>query len=138
MRRRPIRRRSRSEQMALVRHKNTKPERVVRRGLWAAGLRYRLHARSLPGKPDLVFPRARLAIFIHGCFWHRHEGCRGTRTPKTNVDFWKAKFSANVRRDQRVMEELEALGWRTVVIWECEIPGRNWLELIARLLGKNN
>lgn len=122
--------------MALVRHKDTKPEIVVRRGLWSAGLRFRLHARDLPGSPDLVFRAARLAVFVHGCFWHRHPGCRSTRTPKTNVTFWETKFKANVLRDQLALEELHSLGWQTEVIWECEVPSWLWLSRIAKRLGK--
>ncbi|MER2218892.1 very short patch repair endonuclease [Methylobacterium brachiatum] len=111
---------ARSALMSRVRGANTKPELVVRRAVHALGYRFRLHRRDLPGSPDLVFPRLRLALFVHGCFWHRHQGCRRTTTPKTRVEFWANKFEANVRRDERVVAELQALGWRCETIWECE------------------
>lgn len=129
-RRRSPRRRSRSEQMALVRHKDTKPELMVRRSLWGAGLRYRLHARDIPGRPDLVFRTARLAVFVHGCFWHRHEGCSLTRTPKSNIAFWTEKFRKNVERDQKTQQQLRELGWHVEVIWECEAKKGAWLDRI--------
>lgn len=106
--------------MRSVRQKNTSPEMIVRRLVHAMGGRYRLHRRGLPGTPDLVFPGRRLVLFVHGCFWHRHQGCRLASTPKSNVLFWRDKFCANVERDLRKEAELEAFGWRVVVIWECE------------------
>src|SRR5204863_6675015 len=106
--------------MAAVRGTNTKPEISVRRTAHALGYRFRLQRRDLPGTPDLVFPAIRIALFIHGCFWHRHAGCRRATTPKIRKEFWLAKFEANILRDKRVMEELQALGWRCEVIWECE------------------
>jgi len=106
--------------MSRVRGKNTTPEIRVRRAAHALGLRFRLHRKDLPGKPDLIFPKHRVAIFVHGCFWHRHPGCSKTSTPKSRKGFWQAKFDANVERDTRVAEELAALGWRVVTIWECE------------------
>ncbi len=111
---------SRSKLMSRVRRANTKPELMVRRLLHALGFRFRLHRRGLPGTPDIVLPRHRTAIFVHGCFWHRHEGCTKTTTPKTRQAFWQAKFDANVARDRRNLDLLETLGWRPVVIWECE------------------
>lgn len=110
----------RSRVMRAVKSANTTPELAVRRILWRAGMRYRLHVKSLPGTPDVVFPSRRIALFVHGCFWHRHPGCKRASTPKNHADYWKAKFEANVRRDAKSMTELEALGWRVVVIWECE------------------
>lgn len=98
---------------------------AVRRAAHRLGYRFRLHRRSLPGRPDLVFPSRRAAIFVHGCFWHRHGGCRKASTPKTRVEFWEAKFARNVERDAEVQQRLRAAGWRVLVIWECEI-GRNW------------
>lgn len=106
--------------MARVGQRDTKPEMVVRRILHALGYRFRLQAKELPGRPDIVFRPRKKAIFVHGCFWHRHVGCRRTTTPKTRKDFWEAKFSANLERDERVQEELRALGWSSLVIWECE------------------
>jgi DNA mismatch endonuclease (patch repair protein) len=110
----------RSKLMAGIRSRDTIPEMRVRRIAHAMGLRFRLHRRDLPGSPDLVFPRRNLALFVHGCFWHRHAGCRLTAAPKTRVDFWAAKFKSNVERDARAIGNLEQLGWRVVVIWECE------------------
>lgn len=106
--------------MSRVRQKNTKPELVVRRIAHALGYRFRLHRRDLPGKPDIVFPRHRLVIFVHGCFWHRHDDCKLASTPKTRVDFWKKKFDNNVKRDVQVRENLERAGWRVETVWECE------------------
>jgi len=111
---------TRSEVMARVRSSDTRPERRVRAALWADGLRYRLNDKRLPGRPDVVFPSRRIVVFVHGCFWHRHPGCPSTRTPKTRVDFWEAKFVENTTRDARVEAELRDLGWRVIVVWECE------------------
>jgi DNA mismatch endonuclease (patch repair protein) len=111
----------RSEMMGRIRGKGTKPELVVRSTLHRLGYRFRLHVRGLPGSPDLVFPRRKLALFVHGCFWHRHKGCAFTYTPKSSVEFWKGKFKSNIARDKRVQKELERAGWRVAVIWECEI-----------------
>ena len=105
--------------MQTVRGRNTGPEIAVRRFLHRAGYRFRLHMSSLPGSPDLVLKRYRTVIFVHGCFWHRHPGCRGTTTPKTRHSFWEAKFEANIKRDTAAIEALEALGWRITVVWEC-------------------
>ena len=106
--------------MARVRGKNTTPEIRVRRAAHAAGLRFRLHRKDLPGKPDLVFPKHRVAMFVHGCFWHRHPGCSKASMPKSREGYWGEKFEANVARDVRVEDELEKLGWRVTTIWECE------------------
>ncbi len=106
--------------MAGIRGKNTKPEIIVRSFLHRAGLRFRLQVK-LVGKPDLVFPKYSAVVFVHGCFWHRHEGCRYATTPASNVAFWKKKFSANVERDSRVKRMLEELGWRVLTIWACEL-----------------
>jgi DNA mismatch endonuclease (patch repair protein) len=107
--------------MSKVRGKDTKPEMAVRRFLHGNGLRYRLHARGLPGKPDLVFPRYRAVVFVHGCYWHRHEGCGFAYQPKSNVEFWQKKFDDNVKRDRRAQRALRGDGWRVFVVWECEI-----------------
>lgn len=106
--------------MSRVRGKDTSPEMRVRRIAHALGLRYRLHRRDLPGKPDLAFPKHRVALFVHGCFWHRHRDCRKASDPKSREEYWQAKFSANIERDARVAEELTRLGWRVTTIWECE------------------
>ncbi len=110
----------RSQLMSAIRGKDTKPELVVRRVAHRLGFRFRLHRRDLPGVPDLVFPRIRKIIFVHGCFWHRHRGCRFAYRPKSNKAFWQSKFAGNVVRDARALRELDALGWTTEVIWECE------------------
>ena len=110
----------RSAMMARIRGRNTAPELAVRRIAHRMGLRFRLHRKDLPGRPDLVFPKHQLAVFVHGCFWHRHEGCKYAYTPKSRIAFWMEKFSANVARDARQEAALKALGWRVLVIWECE------------------
>lgn len=111
---------TRSKMMSRIRGKNTAPERFVRRTAHQLGLRYRLNRSDLPGSPDLVFPRHNTVIFVHGCYWHRHQNCRYCYSPKSNIEFWKIKFKNNVARDKHAEEELERLGWRVVVIWECE------------------
>lgn len=111
---------TRSRMMAAVRGKDTKPELVVRRLIHGLGLRFRLHRRDLPGRPDVVLPRLGLCVFIHGCFWHRHPGCRHATTPSSNVEFWTGKFQRNVDRDSEVQAVLAELGWQVHVIWECE------------------
>ena len=112
---------TRSRMMAGIRGKDTRPELMVRRALHARGFRYRLNVRSLPGTPDLVFPKRRAVVFIHGCYWHRHEGCRFATTPATNTDFWTSKFAANVARDTRNVRDLRGAGWRVGIIWECAL-----------------
>ncbi|MDE1965191.1 MAG: DNA mismatch endonuclease Vsr [Xanthomonadaceae bacterium] len=123
--------RRRSDIMRSVRQKDTAPEMVVRRIAYAFGARYRLHRKDLSGRPDLVFPSRRLCIFVHGCFWHRHLGCRLASTPNSNTEFWKEKFMRNVERDARKEGELKSAGWRVEIIWECET--RNPAALKTRL-----
>lgn len=106
--------------MAAVKGKNTKPEFAVRRMLFSLGYRYRLHRRSLPGAPDIVFPSRKKVIFVHGCFWHRHS-CNGFRMPKSRVEFWTAKFERNAKRDAANRRRLRRLGWKSFVIWECQL-----------------
>lgn len=106
--------------MAAIGGKNTKPEMRVRRYLHRQGLRFRLHDRGLPGRPDLVFPRYRTAVFVHGCFWHQHPGCRFAYKPASNQEFWHAKLARNVARDAEKQEQLIQAGWRVLTIWECE------------------
>ena len=106
--------------MSGIRGHDTKPERLVRNGLHRAGLRFRLESgKSLPGRPDIVLPKHGAAVFVHGCFWHRHTGCRFAYTPKSNRSFWRRKFRENVARDARAIAELRSEGWRTFVVWEC-------------------
>jgi DNA mismatch endonuclease (patch repair protein) len=122
---------TRSEIMARVKGEDTSPEMKVRRAVHAAGHRYRIHRKDLPGKPDLVFPRYRLVVFVHGCFWHWH-GCKRSRMPAANHDYWTAKIDRNVQRDAANRAKLEAAGWRWRIIWECEL-GAGIRELIALL-----
>lgn len=122
----------RSRMMAGIRSSNTSPEMKVRKLLHRQGFRYRLHQRNLPGRPDLVLARHRVCVFVHGCFWHRHPGCRYATTPKTREDFWQTKFDQNVKRDIRNRDELLRLDWRVIELWECGIrgpeAGMNWLQ----------
>jgi DNA mismatch endonuclease (patch repair protein) len=115
--------------MAGIRGKNTKPELMLRSYLHKHGFRYRLHARDLPGSPDLLLPKYRTVIFVHGCFWHQHSGCKFAATPKANAEFWRAKLIANVERDAKVLDSLRSLGWNVIVIWECEIEAAKFAEL---------
>ena len=110
----------RSAVMAKIKGKDTGPELRVRKAAHALGLRFRLHRSDLPGKPDLVFPKFRLALFVHGCFWHQHAGCRRASMPKSRTDYWEAKLRRNVERDALNASALKLMGWRSVVIWECE------------------
>lgn len=111
---------SRSENMRRIRSKNTVPEMIVRRMVHAMGFRYRLHRKDIPGNPDLVFRRRRKVIFIHGCFWHQHPGCREGRPPRSNAAYWLPKLERNQARDRAVLEQLAAAGWAVLVLWECE------------------
>ena len=112
----------RSFNMSRIKGKDTTPEMLIRRWLWKNGYRYRLHRKDLAGKPDIVLPQYRTAIFVHGCFWHRH-GCRATTTPVSRPNFWNAKFQENVSRDKRNIEDLLNSEWRVMVIWECSLTG---------------
>lgn len=111
----------RSEIMRAVRSKDTVPEVLVRKAAHRLGLRFRLHAKGLPGRPDLVFRKWATAVFVNGCFWHRHRGCKKSSNPKTNVQFWQAKFAENVRRDKTNYRLLKKAGWRVVVVWQCQV-----------------
>ncbi|MFZ5811310.1 MAG: very short patch repair endonuclease [Thermodesulfobacteriota bacterium] len=111
----------RSWTMSRVKGKDTSPEKIVRSLLHRLGYRFRLHRKDLPGRPDVVLPKKRIAIFVHGCFWHRHEGCPRATTPRTNQDYWLQKFSRNVARDKKAFSDLTALGWSVIVVWECEM-----------------
>ena len=112
---------ARSANMSRIRSKNTGPELMLRRALHASGLRYRLHAKDLPGSPDIIFRAAKVAVFVHGCYWHRHPGCKYATTPKSNTDFWQAKFAGNIERDAKVVEALQSKGWLPLTVWECEV-----------------
>jgi DNA mismatch endonuclease (patch repair protein) len=111
----------RSECMSKIRSKDTKPELALRKALFARGFRYRVNDKHLPGKPDIVLPKYKTVIFLHGCFWHRHEGCKYAYTPKTNTEFWVDKITSNKERDKINMQKLTALGWNVLTVWECEI-----------------
>lgn len=114
---------TRSRMMAGIRGRNTRPELELRRALHALGFRYTLHRRNLPARPDLVLPKWHAVILVHGCFWHRHQGCRYATTPATRRDFWQAKFDGNVARDARTHAALRDASWRTAVVWECALRG---------------
>jgi DNA mismatch endonuclease, patch repair protein len=125
---------ARSRMMAGIRGKDTKPEMLVRRCLTAAGARYRLHRRDLPGAPDIALPGAKVAIFVHGCFWHVHHGCRFAATPATRPEFWRAKLQGNVERDEGAIARLAMLGWRVLVVWECATRSADALDLCGSIL----
>lgn len=120
--------------MSRIRGTDTGPERTFRRALRERGIGYRLHARDLPGRPDVVFRGARTVVFVHGCFWHRHPGCPRATTPKSSTAFWEAKFEANVRRDRIAIERLARAGWRVGVVWECEVSHPPDLSLAVEAL----
>jgi DNA mismatch endonuclease (patch repair protein) len=122
----------RSAVMRRVKGKDTGPEMRVRRLLTRLGLRYRLHRADLPGKPDIVMPGRRLAIFVHGCFWHGHDCARGARAPKSNADYWQAKIGRNRARDVQHRAALEAAGWRVLTLWECDLKDEAALEQALR------
>lgn len=109
----------RSWNMSRIRSKDTKPEKVVRSLLHSMGYRFRLHVKDLPGKPDIVLPKYKTVIFVHGCYWHRHQGCKYAYTPKSNVSFYQEKFQKNIERHEKVTRQLEESGWKVVVVWEC-------------------
>ncbi len=110
----------RSRNMSAIKSKNTKPEIKVRKVLHSMGYRFRLHSKDLPGSPDIVLPKYKTVIFVHGCFWHRHENCKYASNPKTRQEFWNKKFKENIKRDSEIQEKIKNLDWRSVVIWECE------------------
>ena len=126
----------RSWNMSRIKGRNTAPEVQVRSILHRAGFRFRLHRKDLPGKPDIVLPKREAVVFVHGCFWHRHQACGNCTTPKTNTDFWQTKFDGNVARDQQNTKTLRKMGWNVVVVWECELtfPDK-LLRRLLRLLG---
>nr|WP_283105412.1 DNA mismatch endonuclease Vsr [Pseudomonas moorei] len=126
---------TRSRMMAAVRSANTRPELIVRKFLHAHGYRFRLHQKTLPGTPDIVLPKLRTCIFIHGCFWHHHSGCRYATIPKTRFEFWNEKLLRNVARDIQSVQALELLGWRVLIVWECQLKKEpDTLNQLLRLL----
>lgn len=123
--------------MAAIKGSHTKPELLIRKALYANGLRYRLHVKNLPGRPDLVFPRHRAVVFVNGCFWHRHD-CHLFKWPSTRQDFWREKIDRNVANDERAISALVAAGWRVGIVWECALKGptrRNFAEAMQHLAG---
>ena len=121
----------RSQNMSRIRNKNTRPEKIVRSVLHLLGFRFRLHRRDLPGTPDIVLPGRKVVIFVHGCFWHQHKGCKDSGIPKTNAELWETKLNKNVARDKKNTAALKQLGWKVLEIWECETE--NLLPLTNRL-----
>ncbi len=114
----------RSRNMSAIKSKNTKPEIKVRKVLHSMGYRFRLHSKNLPGSPDIVLPKYKTVIFVHGCFWHRHQNCKYASTPKTRQEFWNKKFNENINRDKINQENLSSKGWKIIIIWECEIRNK--------------
>lgn len=128
----------RSEVMSKIKGKNTKIELVVRSWLHSQGYRYRLHDKRFPGTPDVVLPKYKTAIFIHGCFWHAHKNCKYFKLPMTRTDFWSEKLDHNVVRDQKKTEELQLLGWNVIVVWECELKhnsNERLIKLLSEIMG---
>lgn len=128
----------RSYNMSQVKGKDTEPEMIVRKFLHANGFRYRLHVKDLAGKPDLVFPKYNTVIFVHGCFWHLHEGCKYSEIPKTRTEFWKKKLYKNKKRDKKNIKKLEEMGWNVIVIWECELKKENRNETLLTTVNRLN
>ena len=123
----------RSELMSHIRSVNTKPEVALRRALWRRGFRYRVNVKNLPGSPDIVLPKHRTVVFVHGCFWHGHNGCKEYTVPKTNTEFWVNKVARNQERDQEVWRKLEAKGWSVVIVWECELVKAKFAGTVERV-----
>lgn len=128
--------RQRSYNMSMIKAKNTRPEMLVRSWLHGQGLRYRLHDRKLPGKPDLVLPKYKTAVFINGCFWHGHTGCRYFVIPKTRTEWWMEKISRNIKRDEEAVKQLQLAGWKVITVWECDLKGEKIRETLGNLLHK--
>lgn len=126
----------RSWNMSRIKGKDTKPELLVRSWLHRHGFRFRLHVKSLPGTPDIVLPKYRTVIEVRGCYWHRHPGCKFAYTPKSNLDFWNAKFSENMKRDVSTDKTLNELGWRVIIIWECEVKHLLYSDKLSHMLNK--
>lgn len=124
----------RHRNMVAIRSVSTKPELKLRYALWRLGFRYKVNDRSLPGSPDIVLPKYRSVIFVHGCFWHGHQGCKNYTVPKTNTDFWVAKVARNQERDQEVWRQLEAKGWFVIIVWECELKKKQLTSTINRIV----
>lgn len=128
----------RSWNMSRIRSKDTGPEMRVRSALHRAGYRFRLHVKDLPGRPDIVLPKYKTVIFVHGCFWHRHKGCSRATMPSSNQEYWKQKFKRNVERDKCEQAELKQLGWRVFVVWECKIKQPRFLAKLTTKIKSPN
>lgn len=122
--------------MSKIRGKDTAPEILIRKHLFSQGFRYRLHSDNLPGKPDIVLPKYRTVIFVHGCFWHGHSGCKSAKLPETNTEKWRRKISANVERDRKNIRLLEDDGWHVIIVWQCEIRSKGDREVRLKALSK--
>lgn len=122
----------RSWNMSRIKSKNTAPEMRIRSALHQLGYRFRLHVKELPGKPDIVLPKYKTVIFVHGCFWHRHKGCVRATTPSTNQEYWEKKFQQNVMRDKLEQDELKRMGWRVIVVWECNVDKISEIEILLK------
>jgi len=127
----------RSWNMSRIKGSDTKPELLVRSFLHRHGFRFRLHVKDLPGKPDIVLPKYKIIIEVRGCYWHRHEGCQFAYTPKSNIDFWNAKFKKNVERDVKNDQLLQQLGWKVLVIWECQIEDEIFISKMLQIIKDN-
>ncbi len=127
---------TRSYNMSRIRSKNTKPEEIVRKYLFSQGFRYRKNDARLPGKPDIVLPKYKTVIFVNGCFWHGHEGCRYFVWPQNNAEFWKEKIGGNIQRDIKTQNALEQLGWNVLVVWECELKKAHYQEVLKDLAAR--
>ena len=125
---------TRSYIMSRIKGENTKPEETVRKYLFSQGFRYRKNDKRLPGKPDIVLPKYKTIIFVNGCFWHKHEGCRYFAWPQNNAEFWKEKIESNVVRDKKQYEELQDAGWRVIIVWECELKKKRKSDTLERLV----
>ena len=125
---------TRSYNMSRVKRKDTKPEEIVRKYLFSQGFRYRKNDKRLPGKPDIVLPKYKTVIFVNGCFWHKHEGCKYFVWPKSNSEFWKEKIESNIVRDKKQYEELKNAGWHVIIVWECELKKKQRMDTLERLV----
>ena len=124
---------ARSRNMSRIPSKNTKPEETVRKYLFSQGFRYRKNVSKLPGKPDIVLPKYKTVVFVNGCFWHAHKECKWFVPPKSNEEFWQKKFAYNIERDERNYEKLRELGWKVIIVWECELRHNNTLLILEKL-----
>lgn len=127
---------TRSYNMSRIKGKDTKPEETVRKYLFSQGFRYRKNDKRLPGKPDIVLPKYKTVIFVNGCFWHKHEGCKYFVWPKNNAKFWKEKIESNIARDKKQYDELQNAGWNVIIIWECELKKKQRKDTLERLVSE--